>query len=356
MYALLGALAMAVLMAFWWALHTRRTQSWIALALLSALAYSTHYFALYLPLVQFVYLLATFRRHQRALVRWTVTQAAAALPLAAWLVTLYTVDGGTFGIGWIPTPRLSDPLKTLWAFGMAYDGRVTPLVVIGVAVWAALLTLGVWRGAGSQKVKQLLLLSLILPPLVTFLLSLRRPSYVDRFFIGAVPAFVLLAGAGLLRLPRPSHVVLGLALAGLGLWGVARFHLDPVFAKEDWRGAAGYLEARERTGDALALRYFQYVVPLGYYYRGALEPQPVTLNRVTKPLSELAAGCDRLWLVFRVSHSDPHHLAWAEPFDLAVHEMDPMVRSWIAAHQPGEIESFNGVSVMLCDLENGRQE
>ncbi|MGC9336428.1 MAG: glycosyltransferase family 39 protein, partial [Anaerolineae bacterium] len=238
MYALLGALAIAVLMAFWWALHDTRSRSWMPLALLSAVTFSTHYFALYLPLVQFIYLLVTFRRHHQALIPWTVTQAAAALPLAAWLVTLYSVDGGTFGIGWIPTPRPTALLKTLWAFSMAYDGRVTPLVVLSVAAWSALLTVGVWRGPGSQSARWLLLLSLILPPLVTFLLSLRRPVYVNRFFIGGVPAFVLLAGAGLMDAPRAVRGAFGVALVGLGLWGVVCFHTDASFIREDWRGVA----------------------------------------------------------------------------------------------------------------------
>lgn len=356
MYALFGALATAVLMAFWWALRSRTTRAWVVLALLSAFAYSTHYFALYLPLVQFVYLLITFRRHYGALVSWTVTQAAAALPLAAWLVALYTIAGGSFGIGWIPTPRPDDLLRTLWAFGMAYDGRVTPLVVIAVAVWMALLTLGVWRGPGSQRVRWLLLLSLALPPLVTFLLSLRRPAYVDRFFIAAVPPFVLLAAAGLARLPRPMPLVVGLALAGLGLWGMVRFHSDPVFVKEDWRAAAAYVEARERHGDALVLRYFQDHLPFGYYYRGGLNPEAMTLNRVTKPLSELTAGSDRLWLILHPVNTDPIHLAGSEPFALALDDRDPAISSWIAAHPPGEVRSLPGLSVMRFDLEDGPQE
>ncbi len=351
MYALLGLSSLAVLTAFWRVLCRRRRGDWAILGVLSALAYVTHYFALYLPVIEFVFLLATFRRYHQTLARWAAVQALAVLPLAGWLAALYTVAGGAFGIGWIPAPRLVDPLLTLWSFGMAYDGRLTLWVVAGLMVWCGLLVLGMWRGSVTKDVKLFLLLSLALPPLATLLLSLRRPTYVDRFFVGSLPAFVALAAVGMARLPRPAQCVVGLALAGLGIWGVACFHLDPVFAKEDWRGAARYVEAGEQVGDVLALRHFQYVVPFRYYYRGAVEPQAVTLNQATTPPEELIAGHGRLWLVFRARHGDPHHLAWSEPFDPGLDEVDPVMREWIAAHQREETAAYSGVFVMLFDLE-----
>lgn len=352
MYALLGLLSLAALPAFWRALQCRRLWAWAILAGISALAYVTHYFALYLPLVQFVFLLATFRRHHGALACWAAAQALAALPLAAWLVTLYTVGGGTFGIGWIRRPQLADLLRTLWSFGLAYDGHLTVPAAAGLSVWLGLLGWGVWRGRCAEQARLLLVLALALPPGVTFLLSLRRPTYVDRFFIGSLLAFILLVVAGLAGLPRPARWVAGAALCGLGLWGVVRFHVDPVFAKEDWRGAAGYVEAHEMSGDVLALRHFQYVMPFRYYYRGALAPIAVTLNQQTTPLEEIAAGHRRLWLIVRARHDDLHHLAWSEPFVLERDEGEPAVCAWLAAHRPDETIVFPGLVVMV--FEGGR--
>ncbi len=349
MYALLGLLSLAILLAFWQALRCRQFWAWAALAGVSALAYVTHYFALYLPLVQFVFLLATFRRTHRVLARWAMTQALAVLPLAGWLVTLYTFGGGTFGIGWIRKPYLADLLRTLWSFGMAYDGHMTLLVGAGLLVWCGLWVGGLWRGRFARGVRLFSFLAFALPPVVTFLLSQRRPTYVDRFFIGSLPVFVLLGAAGLARLRRLVGCAAGVALCGLGLWGVVRFHTDPVFAKEDWRGAAAYVAMREASGDALALRHFQYMIPFRYYYRGALESVAVTLNQQTTPLEAIAAGHERLWLILRARHDDLHHLAWGEPFVLERDEGEPQVRTWIAAYPPKETLTSSGVMIMRFD-------
>jgi mannosyltransferase len=350
MYTLLGLLVLAVLAAFWWALCTRKRRAWAVLVALSALAYTTHYFALYLPLIEFIFLWAAFRRHHRVLARWAVVQGLAVLPLAGWLVALYTIGGGSFGIGWIPKPQPADLLRTLWSFGMAYDGRVTVSVVAGVLVWSGLLVLGVGGGRGGGEARLLLALALSLPPLVTFLLSMRRPTYVDRFFIGCLSPFLLLAGGGLARLPRAARWAAGLILVGICAWGIVRFHTDSLFAKEGWREAAAHIEMHEAVGDALALRQFQYVVPFDYYYQGVLKPVAVTLNQQTMPLEEVAAGHGRVWVVFRGRRDDLHHLAWSEPFDLARDEADPVVWEWIVDHPPKAVETFPGVSVMLFDL------
>lgn len=349
MYALLGALALAVLAAFWEALRLRQTRSWIALEMLSGCAYSTHYFALFLPLVQFVYLLATFRRHHRALVRWTVTQAAAFLPLAAWLTALYSTGGGTFGIGWIPRPGPDDLLKTFWAFTMAYDGRLSPLVLVGTSLSAVLLLWAVWRAAESRGTKMLLLLSVVLPPLITLSLSARRPAYVDRYFIGSLPPLIILIGAGLAYIPRLWRWGAVLALVGLGARDVARLPTDPMFAREGWREAALYVQTHEKEDDVLALRRFGYRVPFDYY-RGHLEINAVTLNRRTTALADLASGHQRLWLVYRGPHVDPHHLAWSQPFDLESDEKNTTVRDWILAHQGEIVKSCPGVYVWLFHL------
>lgn len=352
MYSFLSMLALVVLWAFWRALRGHGVASWIALVVFSAMAYLTHYFALYLPLIEFAFLLMMFRRYHDALVRWTLAQGLAALLFVGWLAWLYPVGGGTFGISWIPTPRLDDLLRTLWSFGMAYDGRVNGLVGVVVLTWCGLLLIGIWHRNNSRQAQGLLALALALPPLGTFLLSMRRPTYVDRFFIGSLPAFLLLASLGLCRLPRRVRWTIGLALVGINLWGIFCFQADPFFVKEAWRDAAAYIQAYERAGDVLVLRYFQYVVPFRYYYHGTLEPETVTLNQQTKLLEELAAGHERLWFVLRSGHTDAHHLAWSRPLDPAQDEQTLQVRNWISLHSPAEMLVLSGIVVMRFDLRD----
>jgi hypothetical protein len=351
MYAGLGLLALAVLWFFGRALQSQRRADWMALVVLSALAYLIHYFALFLPLIEFVFLLVTFRRHHASLLRWTAAQALAVLPFAAWAVQLFSVAGGTFGIGWIPAPRLDDLVKTLWSFGMAYDGRANWLVVVVVLIWCVLLLLGAWHSNGRGEGRLLLVLALALPLLITFLLSMRRPTYVDRFFIGSLPAFLLLASAGLTRLLRPVRWALALILISVSLWGIVRLQTDAFFVKEAWRDAAAYVRANERAGDVLAVRYLQYAVPFRYYYHGSLNVETLTVNQQTMPLEQLAAGHERLWLIMRSSHIDPHHLARSEPFDLADNESDSQVRNWIETRTHDLVRTPNGVVVIRVDVK-----
>jgi hypothetical protein len=248
---------------------------------------------------------------------------------------------------------VDDLIRTLWAFSLAYDGRVTPIVVTGLSLWIGLLAYGARRELEVRAIRILLLLVLVLPPVLTFLFSFRRPTYVDRFFIGSLPAFILLGAAGLEHVPRPVSWAIGLALVGLSLWGITRFHTDPSFVREDWRKAANFIESKEERKDVLALRRLQYLIPFGYYYQGHLEPVPVTRNQETVPLAGLAPRNGRLWLIFRQRHEDPHHLARGKPFDLARDETEDQVLGWMEAHTPSLKKNFSGVTVMLFDQRDG---
>lgn len=353
MYVLLGALGLATMAAFWQTLHRGRDDDWWLLGVCSALAYLTHYFALYLPLIEFVFILINLRRYHHRLVRWTLTQFLAALPLAGWLVALFVVGGDTFGIGWIRPSRLDDLLRTFWSFGMAYDGRFTWLVGVALVAWGVLIAIGLLRGGGQPRLAGFLGLWMVLPVLVTFLLSFRRPTYVDRFFITGLFPFLLLAGAGLARMPQWWRWGLGIGLTVLGAWGVGRFYADPLYAKADWRSLAAWVQSQERPGDGLMLCEYYYTLPFRYYYQGSLDIQSFAVNQQITPMDELVRGRQRMWLIVVRRKQDAHHLALSEPFDLEQDVSEPALYAWITAHPPDEIVDFPGLVVMRFDQPGG---
>ena len=330
--------------------------------LFSAAAYLTHYFGLMMPLAQFVHLVQHLRRWPRALRQWVVWQALAALPLSVWVVALARREAQSFGIGWIPTPRLPDIAYTLINFTVGYQSPLVFLHGAGAAIGVALAVRGLleknWRREGMRSLTGWCAFG---PLALAFALSLRRPVYVDRFLIGSLPAFLLLVAVGMAALrpgaaPSPFdcrsgslRASLAVALVVAGLWGWGLFRLS-VNVKEDWRSAAASLAAAS-AAEVVVAREAQALVPLGYYYHGSASLRAMEYNRALTPLPELAAGRQGLWLVYWVPNTNVHALGHHLSFD-PKRETDPLATGWIAGRGPAVIShrDFPGVTVFHFEL------
>jgi hypothetical protein len=115
--------------------------------------------------------------------------------------------------------------------------------------------------------------------------------------------------------------------------------------------AAAFVGSTEKVGDALVMRDAQTGIPFGYYYQGALELQIASFNQQTTPLEDLGRGYERLWLVYRRPFESAHALAGSGPFAWQ-EDQEPVVRNWLAAHQPALARemTFPGVYVVLYGL------
>ncbi|MGQ9628231.1 MAG: glycosyltransferase family 39 protein [Anaerolineae bacterium] len=344
---------------------------WFALGLCSALAYITHYFTLFLPLAQLVFIICTFRQNHRLFRKWVLCQALAFAPLVPWLWAVYHREALSFGIGWIPRPTLLDIPLTLWNFSLGYTGQaglfswgLSPRL-IGLAFFALTFLNGV-RQALFGKVSLLAVFWLALPLAIDFIISLRLPLYVDRHFLIALPAYLILVAGGAMgnmenggwRMGngwRAWRFTLGLALVLSATLSLPAVYHDPAFAKEDWRAAARYIEREEKAGDALALRQYQLTLPFDHYYRGSLERDVITTNRVTKPPAEIASGHERLWLVYRLPRPAVHLQVEYGGDAVQVEELEeePEVLAWLEAHKEGlrAEKLFHGVYILLYDLK-----
>jgi mannosyltransferase len=357
MYSLLLCLTIAGGYAFWKLITHPTPARWLWLALISALSFAIHYFALVSSLAQFVYLVANLRQTHRSLRWWVSAQAVAFLTFLPWAVAIATREGRNFGIGWIHAPTLLDLPLTVSNLALTLSDPTSPWT------WAGLLLVIVAAGIGIvnltkpnpifnlQSPISFLLLWLLFPLAFAWLISMRLPLYVDRFFIICLPPLLLVVSSTIslssARLARSTMTVLVVAsaLACLRLW------LDPHFIKEDWRAAASYVQAAEKPGDALVMRDLQTGIPFGYYYRGGLKAQAAAVNQQVRSLDELASGADRLWLVYRRPFEATHELAASRPFAWQ-DDQEPAVHAWLVSHQgalAGE-ETFPGVYVVLYRL------
>lgn len=350
MYALLGFSYVACLLTFDALLE--RWTAWRALAFILAhvLAYLTHYFALLVPVVELAYLAIRLRSHPGVLIRWICLQALAAIPLLAWAVILATRPGQYFGIGWIPVSRPLDLLLTAMNFTF---GSTTPQPAwqwVALAGCGLVTLLGFRYAWDSERGKAMTALWAGLPIVITFLASLRRPVYMDRFLVGSLPALLLLMAVGLVSLRGWRATATATLFAGLFAWSAFHFIYQPGQAKEQWREAAAYLE-QAGPGETVVPRIAQILVPLSYYYSGTASVTPMEFNRQVTPLDRLIDDKSGAWLVYWSPAFDAHRVAQGAPFDPQA-EHDPQALAWLTMKGPRLIErkDFTGITVLHFSL------
>lgn len=364
MYSLLLCLTIASSYAFWQLLKRFNWQSWIALSLVMAFGFVIHYFAFIVSLVQFVYLALHIRRFPQVLRWWTLAQVVAFLPFVPWALTVALREGRNFGIGWIHPPGLLDLPLTFsnLAFLMSQPGSIwtwvglAVIVVIGggAVVWLSPQTQNNSPHPARSTRSTFLWLGMLLPPLFIWLISLKLPLYVDRQFIITLPALLLLLSAVSLAPAKAARFgVILLALVSAG--AMMRIWFDPTLLKEDWRAAANLIQQAEQPTDALLMRDYQTSIPFGYYYKGALTAQAISLNRDTTPPDELIAGRGRVWLVYRRRFEPTHEVAGARPFTWRDDVEDPVVKTWLIEHQSAlrQEVTLPGVYILLYEPDVG---
>jgi mannosyltransferase len=349
MYAMMGFFSLAAMDRF---VSVLRGSKWWPFILCSALAYLSHYAAIFLIYVQLVCLLPLLRR-PRLFRRWFAAQILALLPLAPWFVLYIRATWQTraLGIGWIPRPDGLAVLRTLWNFSSGDTDAWPAGVVVLAAMHGLILVRG---GLSAGRVRGILAWWLFLPLLVNFIVSLRQPLYVDRYFMGSLPAYILLLVAGVVGWrSRWSRVVAALAVVGTMVWGTVRIvgH-DPYFAKEDWRGVTQTIDAEWQSDDVVILQDYETLIGAEAYRTQEWQSVVLEPEEVSTTLEEMAVRHRRVWLVWRSPRESNHRLCKSEPFDI-FNEATAPVRSWLVAHRDRIALDLRlpGMSVVRIDRE-----
>jgi mannosyltransferase len=273
----------------WW--------TWTGYVLASSAAVYAHYFAAYVLLAQLVTLVAARRRAAFAR-HWLTAVAAIVLVCAPEAVAAH--HRGTDGIAWIPPPN---------AHGLVH----VPLALAGgsrtvLALWFLAVCYAAVLAARAPERWRLGFVAawFAVPVLVSFVVSFARPMFLDYYLIVSLPALVLLAAAGIARLPRVPAAALLLVLCSLSGLRLADWYQSP--AREDWRDAAQYVVANRQAGDVVAYYPSYASLPFEYYLRRADVGALPTLD----PSGRLVSTREprRIWIVLRGSD------AQANPADM----------------------------------------
>jgi mannosyltransferase len=349
MYALLGLLWAACLLSYLSMVRRRSRAAAALFCLTHAVAYLTHYFALFLPLVEFLDLIVHLRERPRFVRWWTGLQALSVLPFLAWAFVIAQRDAQIFGIGWVPRPQLADLGWTLVNFTVGLTDSMQAWQWMAFALCLALAALAIGARWENPKSKWIVTAWALGPMLIAFLLSLRRPVYMDRFLLGCLPGLILLVAIGWSGLKGKLRVITGAMLAAALAVSLVELVFLPGAQKEQWREAAEQLR-QARPGEAIVVRVLQIVVPLSYYYRGDLPLEALEVNRQVGSLEELAEGHSGVWLVYWNAAADAHRVDANPPFDPEA-EANPIAARWIAGQGPRMIERIDLTGVTLIHFE-----
>jgi mannosyltransferase len=277
--------------------------------------------------------------------------------IAIFPAILFAATTGVGPLNWIHRPGAKDLYE--YYEHMAGNGGWLLLLLYGLACASAVLPwLGLLGGRNAPWAVwriQFLLLWLLLPVAATVAVSLVRPMFVARYFVACLPAFVLLAAAGIGRL-RPSWVIVPatLLIAVLALKGTASYYnRDFDLDRDDYRTASRYIFDRAQPGDVLIFHIAMGRMPYEFYR--SLSPDrsdpsviyPARGDRLSyrdflgKPsaqfLESVPAQYPRVWIVLK----DNRGPKGADPTTLTID------RVFGNSYGHMEEENFPGVEVRL---------
>ncbi len=235
-------------------------KDWVLWTVFGVLAFYSHDFAALVLVAQACSLL--FRKPSYE--TWKRVAFGGLLILLAALPGLtYVFRAAPENLHFIWMPRATP--REIWHLAGFFGGsgaKVFIALILWVAGLAAILrarrrdSQDFWRG-------MFLLCWALLPALITALVSLRHPIFMQRYLIFSLPATIMLAAVGMSALRRMYvGVLLVVALCAMSIPTILKDYGKP---REDWRSASHTLLASAEAGDAVVFFPFYTRVMLDYY-------------------------------------------------------------------------------------------
>ncbi|HET7441103.1 MAG TPA: glycosyltransferase family 39 protein [Terriglobales bacterium] len=233
---------------------------------------------------------------------------------------LFAATTGVGPLSWIKRPGF----KALYEYYEHMAGNVGVWLVLAyvLACGAALAPLGrqLFRRQRAWRIwrYEFLLIWLLFPIAFTAVVSLVRPMFVARYFVFCLPALIILAAAGLARIPRVWLLIpaVGLLLA-LSLKGTLSYYEhDFDLDRDDWRSATYYILNHAKAGDVIMFHIAMSRMPYEFYKsvypagaRGPTVIYPARAGGINyrdfmgKPSADFiqsaAVSYDRVWVVLK---------------------------------------------------------
>jgi mannosyltransferase len=338
--------------------------AWWAYVISSAAAIYTLYLAVLVLVLENVFVAITVWRkpqRRRFLSHWTTAQAAIGLAYVPWLYLALSFSRTGAADSQFPFGLVWQLYGTVLVTGISTDlGQYAPLVIAFVPL--VLLGLGFYvfdrhqpqrYGFAGREMGLFLLLSLFLPPLLVYALSVPRgmfysPKPEARYLLLFAPTFYILVAGTLANLwevkwwGRVVTVVGTLLVLGTFVSMLPSYYVGR-YLRDDYQTAMVTLEAYAQPDDAVLLvSGDRYPVFLYYYQQhfGKDGPTIYLLPRYGDPMSEgnvglelepLATQYDRLWLA---------------SFERALQDPENVTETWLEAHRTRVLHVSEGYNYL----------
>jgi mannosyltransferase len=360
MYALLPALAVAILFLYRRALTGGDWRLWPVLVALTWVMAGLHVIGALIVLLMAVLWFVWWPQSRSLWRLGLISLAGCMLPgllVLPWVLPILR-RGGNIGHRFVPLPAMASTMVYAFSRGITPSGGLWP---IGLALFCLLAGTFLWtreslvdrlravihRGhvqVGEGSFVAAAWAWLVVPLIGLNLISTRLPLFVDRYMIWIAPAYFLILARGLDQLRRRSTLVVSVCLAGiLTLNGVAIWQQSAEPIKSDFRSAAAYVRQHRQPGE-LALFHLSYVRDTFEYYGGNASPaaggvatdEQTTPEAVDAAMRERTAGYGVVWLIL----SEPE--MW---------DQRGMTVAWLDAHGRATMRAdFARVSVIRYEM------
>ena len=337
---------------------------WALLYVITSLCFYTHLLAALIVPVQALWLLILPSTPSRRLRRWLAVGLYLAalilpyLPLLRWQAPTWLSLTYQTGHPFVPLGDILLVLTSAFSRGvLPVEQPVTLLpyllgLTAGAILWPLEVRNRTTEGSIDRwRVVALLLIWLLLPPLAVYGVSLGTPLFTDRYLIWAMPAFLALAGLGVIALARtwrPLGWVTLAAILALNLLSTGVQTARPI--KSDLRAAAVYIAAHRQTDDRLVYQipYIHYT--FSYYASGSNDPNDPAFVGIdglytNNGMTEAEAG-DRM-----TRETAGARAVWLIASETPMWDQRGLTERWLVEHgTPTRHADFERVSVTRYEL------
>lgn len=305
-YALWGAFSPLALWLALRAIENGRRRDWVLYIAAAGVTVYLYYLELFALFVLTLYVVVTYRRERRIILKWFAVMVIIGAALSVWIfqdrLLFGSGYGGTAG-GFDPSQLVSWFIPTLM-FGETIAGTTAFIIIIlsGLVVSVFLLS------QRHSKYAFLFAMMGTIPLLLLGIVSLRLNVFVPRYVLLVSPIYLVLNGVLISRLYQYRRVVGAVVLSSFFVVNVTSLHNYYVtvdYAKApDWRALGTFLRVNVQPDDlviqtaadeAYTFYHEEYGVASDYIRLPANPQQPP--NEITQSLLDSAARYDSLWIV-----------------------------------------------------------